>query len=117
MKTLFLDPATWDLTKDVAGNIALAGDPYSMSQDASSAIKLVQGEQWYDTTIGVPYATILSQRPNLPLLKTILGSTALTVLPTRTKATVFITSVADRCARGQVQVMPPGATTPTVAAF
>lgn len=117
MRTLFLDPATWDLTKDAAGNIAVADDPYSMSQDASSAIKLVQGEQWYDTTIGIRYSTILAQRPNVPLMKTLFASTALTVLPAGSKAAVFLTSIADRRASGQVQITPPGGSTPTAAAF
>ncbi len=119
MKTIFLNPSTWDLAQDVAGNIALADDPYSMAQDASSAIKLVLGEQWYDTTIGVNYPVILAKRPNVPLTKALMSTAALSVLPSGTQAAVFITSISlpDRMANGQVQVTPPGATTPTAAAF
>jgi hypothetical protein len=117
MRTIFLNPSTWDLTKDAAGNIAVAEDPYSMAQDAASAIKLVQGEQWYDTTIGIKYSTILAQRPNLPLMKALFATTALTVLPAGSKAVVFLTSITDRRAGGQVQVTPPGSAAPTAAAF
>ena len=119
MRTLFLNPQTWDLAQDVAGNIAMADDPYSMAQDACSAIKLVLGEQWYDTTIGVNYPVIIGQRPNVPLMKALMSTAALSVLPNGAQAAVFITSISqpDRLANGQVQVTPPGATTPTAVAF
>ena len=55
MKTLLLDQTTWDLTLDANNNIALAAEPYAFAQDAASAIRLFQGELWYDTTRGVPY--------------------------------------------------------------
>lgn len=117
MRTIFLNPSTWDLAKDAAGNIAVADDPYSMAQDAASAIKLVRGEQWYDTTIGIRYSAILSQRPNIQLMKTLFATTALTVLPAGSKAVVFLASIVERRVSGQVQVTPPGGTTPTAAAF
>jgi len=39
MKTMLLNPQTWDLTLDVDGNIALASNPYSVAQDIASAIR------------------------------------------------------------------------------
>jgi hypothetical protein len=39
MNTLFLNPGPWDLTLDASGNIALAAEPYSLAQDAASAIE------------------------------------------------------------------------------
>ena len=44
MNTLYLDPQSWDLALDVAGNIALAKDPYAKAQDVASAARLFVGE-------------------------------------------------------------------------
>lgn len=103
MKTLLLDPVTWDLTIDASGNIAVADDPYAKAQDAASAIRTYLGEEWYDTTQGVPYKTILNQAPNLPYTRAKLQAAALTV-PGVVSATVFFTSFRNRQLTGQVQV-------------
>ena len=55
MDTLLLDPVGWDLLLDSRGDIAVAGEPYSVSQDVGSAVKLFLGELYYDTEKGVPY--------------------------------------------------------------
>lgn len=55
MNTLYLNPDTWDLTLDAAGNIALAKDPYAKAQDVASAARLFAGELYYDTAKGIPY--------------------------------------------------------------
>lgn len=106
MDTLILDRTTWDLLLDTNGNIAVATDPYSVAQDAASAVKLFIGELWYDTTQGVPYfADILAQFPNIALMKAKFNAAALTV-PEVTAAQTFIASI-DRNTRritGQVQV-------------
>lgn len=104
MKTLLLDTVTWDLVLDVAGNIAVASDPYSLAQDAACAIKLFQSELWYDTTQGVPYfQDFLGHAPNVPLMKAKFKTAAETV-PGVVSATCFITSVSERNVSGQVQV-------------
>lgn len=105
MDTLLLDPVAWDLLLDASGNIALAQDPYSIAQDAASAIRLFLGELYYDTTKGVPYwASILGQSPPLALVKAKLVAAAMTV-PEVVAAQVFITGVsAQRIITGQVQV-------------
>jgi hypothetical protein len=116
MKSLLLDPKTWDLVKDAAGNIAVADDPYALAQNAACAIKLFQAEQWYNTTIGVPYfQQIFAKAPNVPLMKAKFTAAAMTV-PGVVKASVFITSITDRGVRGQVQVTGSNGTT-TAAAF
>lgn len=121
MKTMLLDPATWDLVKDASGNIAAATDPYALAQNAASAIRMFLGEQWYNTTIGVPYLTangknqILSASPNVPLMKATFAAVALTV-PGVVKTSVFITSIVDRNVKGQVQVTDSSGTT-TAAIF
>lgn len=104
MKTLLLNPVSWDLMIDSDGNIAVASDPFSLAQDAASAIKLFQGELWFDTTQGIPYFTqIFGKPPNINLIKAQFGNAALTV-PGVIAVTVYITSIIDRNVNGQVQV-------------
>jgi hypothetical protein len=114
MQTILLDTAAWDLVLDANGNIAVASEPYSLSQDAASAIKTFLGEAYWDTTIGVPWIqSILGMRPSLPLLKEQLIAAALTVTDV-SAATVFITDFTNRTLSGQVQVT--SATTQQVSA-
>jgi hypothetical protein len=104
MKTLLLDTGTWDLVLDVNGNIALASEPYSLAQDAASAIKTFLGEVYYDTTLGVPFfQQILGKTPNIALMKAKFEEAALTV-PDVASATVFISSIQGRTVTGQVQI-------------
>jgi hypothetical protein len=114
--TLYLDPNTWDLALDVSGNIALASAPYSLAQDAASAIRTFQGECWYDTTQGILYwQEIIGRRSNLQLLKAKLVAAAETV-PGVVSAKIFITGVTNRLVNGQVQVTDANGTT-TAATF
>ncbi len=103
MKTLILDTALWDLVTDNNGNIALASEPYAIAQDVASAVKTFLGEQWYDTTVGVPYFTkMLGRFPPIALIKSKLEAAALTV-PGVVSARVTIKSFTDRVISGQVQ--------------
>lgn len=104
MKTLLLDTIEWDLVVDAANNIAVASDPYSLAQDAASAIRLYQSELWYNTVPGIPYpGTILGQSPPISLLKEQFNAAALTV-PGVVTAVTFISDITDRNVHGQVQV-------------
>lgn len=103
MDTLLLDQGTWDLLLDISGNIAVASNPYSLAQDAASAIRLFQGELWYDTTQGVQYQFILGRVPPITLMKAQFVAAALTV-PDVVSAVCFITGITDRGVTGQVQV-------------
>lgn len=115
--TLLLDPDTWDLVLDVAGNIAVASEPYSLAQDAASAIKTFLGECYWNTLIGVPFLTdILGKRPPLGLLKAELAAAAKTV-PGVASAECFITELTDRTLAGQVQVTSLATGQVTVAPF
>lgn len=103
-KTMLLDVAAWDLVLDVYGNIAAATGPYALAQDAASAIRLFQGELWFDTAQGVPYfADVLGKSPPLPLLKAKLVAAAMTV-PGVVAARALIANVTERGVSGQVQV-------------
>ncbi len=104
MDTLLLDRTTWDLAVDTAGNIARAEVPYARAQDAASAIKLFEGELYYNAAAGIPYfAEILGHSPPISLMKAYFVRAALTV-PGVVKAECFITEWTDRVVRGQVQV-------------
>lgn len=102
--TLLLDTQTWDLALDVFGNIAVASNPYSQAQDAASAIRLFEGELYYDTSKGVPYWTsILGKRPPASLMKAKFIEAAMTV-PGVTGAKCFLTGFSNREVTGQVQI-------------
>lgn len=102
--TLLLDTVEWDLVPDLAGNIALASEPYSLAQDAASAIRLFQGELWYDTAKGIPYwASVLGSAPPVSVLKTYFENAALTV-PGVVQAVCYLASFENRTVTGQVQV-------------
>lgn len=104
MDTLLLDTQVWDLCLDAFGDLAVASNPYSMAQDVASALRLFNGECYYDTTKGVRYfEDILGHAPPLPLLKAELANAARTV-PGVTFAQAFIVVVqSDRVVTGQVQ--------------
>lgn len=102
--TLLLDTQAWDLVLDINSNIALASEPYSLAQDAASAIKTFQGEVYYNTLLGVPYfGSILGKSPPITLLKAQFVAAAETV-PDVTTATCFISAVLQRVVSGQVQI-------------
>jgi hypothetical protein len=106
MDTLLLDTVTWDLLLDANGNIAVATDPYSLAQDAASAIRTFLGECFFDTTVGVDYSRILGQSPPaLALIKQLFGAAALTV-PDVENVKVYISGFDPntRILTGQVQV-------------
>src|ERR1700676_4545555 len=102
--TLLLDTVAWDLLRDAAGNIAVASEPYSLAQDAASAIMTYQGEAFWDTTIGVPYLTqIFGKSPTIEQLKSLFTTAALTV-PDVISAKCFISQASNRAVAGQIQV-------------
>lgn len=104
MSTIYLDPQAWDLALDAGGNIAVATAPYSIAQDAASAIRTFLGECYYDTTLGVPYwSQILGHFPSLDVMKAAFSAAAMTV-PGVVSATVYITGADGRAITGQVQI-------------
>jgi len=103
MKSLLLDRDAWDLVLDAHGNIAACWEPYARAQDVACACRLFAGEQWYDTTAGIPYdSEILGQWPPLSLVRERLRQAAVSVDGV-VSAQVFITDVGNRQIRGQVQ--------------
>ena len=105
--SLLLD-ATWDLTTDSSGNIAVVLSPTSLAQDAASAIQTYLGEVYLDTTVGVPWLTQVlgvNPPPTLSLLKQLLVAAALSANDEIASAQVFLTSFSNRSVGGQVQVI------------
>lgn len=104
MNTLFLSTNAWDLTLDSAGNIAMASAPYSLAQDAASAIKTFVGDLYFAPTEGIPYLTqILGQLPPLSDIRTLYVAAAMQV-PGVIAAQVFFSSFNNRTLSGQLQV-------------
>jgi hypothetical protein len=74
-----------------------------VAQDVASAIRLFQGELWYDTTQGVPYwEKLLGMNPTTSQIAAAFNAAALTVPGVVTASTV-ITSIAGREVSGQIQ--------------
>lgn len=114
MDTLLLDRTQWDWVVDAQGNVAVASDPYSQTQDVASACRLFQGEAYYDTSIGVPYfGQILGHEQPVQVVKSALSEAALTV-PGVVAARVVLSELAGRTLRGQVQVTLADGTTALV---
>ena len=103
MDTLLLDRAEWDLVLDAAGNIAVASNPYSLAQDAASAVKTFLGECYWDTTVGVSWFQILGKNPPPALIKAEIERVAKTV-PDVATAQCFLSSMSGRMISGQIQV-------------
>ena len=117
MDTLLLDTQAWDLVVDANGNIAVATEPYSLAQDAASAIKTFLGECYLDTTVGVPWLQqIFGKNPPLAIIKAALVQAAETV-PDVATAQVFFTGITARSLGGQVQVVSASSGQTSAAAF
>lgn len=67
MRTLFLMPATWDLTLDTSGNIAIATDEYQQAQDIATSCRVFYGDDFYNKTSGIPYLQSILGQSKYPL--------------------------------------------------
>lgn len=105
--TLLLDQAEWDLVLDISGNIALASPPYAVAQDVASAIRVFQGDLWYDTTVGIPYfERVLGQAPSMQYLRSQIEARALTVPGVVRAQCLFVKlDSATRVLQGQCKII------------
>lgn len=102
--TLLLDRDPWDLALDASGNIAMATDPYSQVQDAASAVRVFEGECYYDTAQGVPYWTdVLGRRQPTQIMRARSQMAAMTV-PGVLDAVAILTPLPNRTLGGQIQI-------------
>lgn len=106
--TLLLDRDDWDLCLDAAGNWALASEPYSQTQDAASAVRVFQGEAYYDMSLGVPYfSDVLGKYQPTQLMRAKAQQAAMTV-PGVTDALAVLVTNPDRVLTGQIQIKTDG---------
>ena len=102
--TLLLDQSAWDLVLDINGDIALAGTPYSYSQDVASAVRTFLGECWYDTSLGLPYwEQILGKLPPAGYIEQQISAQALTI-PNITAADTTIVDFTNRDIKGVILI-------------
>lgn len=102
--TLLLDQSAWDLVLDINGNIALAGTPYSYSQDVASAVRTFLGECWYNTLLGLPYwQQILGKLPPAGYMEQQISTQALTI-PNIISAESTIVDFIDRDMKGIILI-------------
>jgi hypothetical protein len=115
VNTLLLDTALWDLVTDASGNIAVASDPYAIAQSVASACRVFVGDQWYDTTAGIPYfQDVLGQNPSINWLKAQLVAAA-NAVPGCNNAIVYLSGLTPtRALTGQVQFTDNSGTTQVV---
>jgi len=97
MRTLFLNPTTWDLELDASGNIAVAESVYQQAQDISTAGRTFVGDLYYDATAGIPYFEDILGTKGFPtsLYKSYIEQAALSVHGV-VSANMSIQSVSDR---------------------
>lgn len=104
MTTMYLDPASWDLTVDAGRNIALAADPYATAQSVANACRLWTGEAPFNADRGIPYETeILGQQPPPRLLASWYEDEAETVPNVQSAVAVLQFDRTDRQLSGQIQ--------------
>ena len=104
-KTLLLDTAEWDLVLDANGDIALADEPYAISQDVASAIRTFQTDCWYDQRKGMPYwQQILGHYPPMALVRSAIVNEAMRE-PKVAQVTIKRLELADRQITGDVLVI------------
>lgn len=76
-KSFQLDTEAWDISLDSSGNMAIASNPYAVSQDVACACSTFLGEAWYDTSLGIPYyERILGHWPGTQLINTKMATEA-----------------------------------------
>ncbi|GAN71326.1 hypothetical protein ASY01nite_17790 [Acetobacter syzygii] len=115
MNTLLLDRTTWDLLLDHDGNIAVASSAYAVGQDISSAVRVFQGECYYNTDLGLPYlSNILGKSQSLPVYQTQVEQAALAV-PDVAEAHCMVSGLSyDRAISGAILFTTTDGTTSNV---
>lgn len=101
--TFLLDRDSWDLCLTTTGDIAVASEPYSQSQDVASECRLFRGEAWYDAARGVPYfEQVLGRFQPIQVFKRLLAEAAARV-PGVENVRVVLALGESRELAGQVQ--------------
>lgn len=113
--TLLLDRTSWDLVADASGNVAMASVPYAPVQDVASAVRVFQGECWYDTNLGLPYlANILGRTQSAPVFRADVEDAAKTVPLVDAAQCVLTQITVERRLSGQILLTLTDGTTQSV---
>lgn len=67
MKTMFLDPKTWDSVLDTQGNIAVATEEYQQAQDIACSCRVFLGDDYYNKNDGIPYLESIMGKFGYPI--------------------------------------------------
>lgn len=67
MKTMFLNPKTWDLALDTQGNIAIATEEYQQAQDIACSCRVFLGDDYYNKNDGIPYLESIMGKFGYPI--------------------------------------------------
>lgn len=102
--TFLLDRDGWDLALDASGNIARATEPYSQVQDAASAVRVFEGEAYFNTTLGVPYWSDVLGRPQPSQIMRARAQQAALTVPGVIDATAVLVKLPNRTLGGQIQI-------------
>jgi hypothetical protein len=103
--------AGWDLYLTAAGNIAVNTGGIAIAQDVGSAIRTFSRECWYDTTLGIPYYTLIfKERVSFQYIKQLMILQASIVpVPSGTTYKCFLTGGSKlRQLGGQIQIYTNG---------
>ena len=108
MKTYILDQTTWDMILDANGNWGVATNPYSVAQDAATAMRTFLGEKIFATDEGVPYLEeLLGKSAPLQLVQSLMDKEALRAPDSETASTEILESV-DGKVSGQTKITIDG---------
>lgn len=104
MKTLYLDPGSWDLAVDASRCIAFATGPYCAAQTVANASRLWGGEAPFNADRGIPYETdILGKTPAISQLNEWYRREAMTVPNIESATPVLQFDRNTRELNGQIQ--------------
>ncbi|MEQ1969614.1 hypothetical protein ABLA30_22220 [Xenorhabdus nematophila] len=103
MRTLFLMPATWDLTLDAAGNLAIASDQYARAQSVANACRVFVKDLYYSQGDGIPYLEEIlgKNRYSLAMYRKHLEDAAMSVNGV-VSAMAELSTANDRIVRGRI---------------
>lgn len=104
MKSLYLNPDTWDLELTASGRIRTAQGKHCTAQCVATAVRRHKGEAYYETERGVPYfEAMYGQLPPEQLIRAHVEREALYV-PGVNQARLQVRSFEGRTVTGDIRI-------------
>ena len=101
MKSLYLNPETWDMQLDASGNLKTTEGDYCIAQSVANAQRLFRGEAYFNTHKGIPYFRYIEgHMPPDSLIMAYLEQAARSV-PKVAAARVRLSGFAERAVHGE----------------